>query len=560
MGFLAPTPTPYDPLEWAKKPLHERGKMVCAAWAMQGWGTPIAALMLYGFKIAGYIYAWTWFCGLSFGKETPIAEWWLNPLAFQKAIVWSMLFEVLGFGCGSGPLTGRYVPPIGGCLFWLRPGTTKLPLFPRLPVIGGHKRSFLDCGLYLALLVSCGRVSMAANPTAQDFVPIAVILPVLGLCDKTIFLCARSEHYWTTTVCFAFLGDKWLAGAMAVQLALWFWAGVSKLNHHFPTVACVMHSNNPFADFGFMRRMMYKDFPRDLNPSFIAHCMARFGTALEIGVPLAFVLTPSGTQPFVAIGLMLMLHFYITSNVPAGAPLEWNFMVVYAGFSLFFAHPDISFTMVGFHWVTAVLVIMLIVIPFVGNVAPAYVSFLLSMRYYAGNWAYSVWLLKGDSYKKLAKLKQAGPWVYDQLKIAGYPRAVAVGLLGRVMAFRMMHLHGRALPILVPQAIEGGDLGDYEWCDGELIAGIALGWNFGDGHLHDEQLLDALQKQCDFEAGEVRCIFVESQPLFGSSLHYRICDAKTGQMKEGHLPVSEFRTRQAWEAPNPKGAKLAVAE
>ena len=42
VGLLDPTPPPYDPLVWAKKPFAERARMVCEAWAMQGYGTPPA--------------------------------------------------------------------------------------------------------------------------------------------------------------------------------------------------------------------------------------------------------------------------------------------------------------------------------------------------------------------------------------------------------------------------------------------------------------------------------------------------------------------------------------
>jgi Transmembrane protein of unknown function (DUF3556) len=114
----------------------------------------------------------------------------------------------------------------------------------------------------------------------------------------------------------------------------------------------------------------------------------------------------------------------------------------------------------------------------------------------------------------------------------------------------MMHLHGRALPILVPKAIAKDlALEDYEWADGEIVAGHVLGWNFGDGHLHDEDLLSAIQEKCDFEEGELRCIFVESQPLFQSTLSYRIRDAKTGQLDEGKLQIADLRSRQPWQAP-----------
>ena len=91
--------------------------------------------------------------------------------------------------------------------------------------------------------------------------PIALLVPLIGLLDKTIFLALRAEHYWTTIVCFTFAGN-WIAGAKDVQLALWFFAGVSKLNHHFPSVVGVMVSNSPLTRFAWFRRSMYARFPQ----------------------------------------------------------------------------------------------------------------------------------------------------------------------------------------------------------------------------------------------------------------------------------------------------------
>jgi hypothetical protein len=139
---------------------------------------------------------------------------------------------------------------------------------------------------------------------------------------------------------------------------------------------------------------------------------------------------------------------------------------------------------------------------------PGRLSFLLAMRYYAGNWAASAWLFRGESHRKLERLTKSAPWVHDQLD-RFYDRATAIGLVGRVMAFRLMHLHGRCLPRLIPRAVPR--LEDDQYADGEVIAGLVLGWNFGDGHLHSEQLLEAVQAQCGFEPGELRCIFLVSQ-------------------------------------------------
>jgi hypothetical protein len=304
-----------------------------------------------------------------------------------------------------------------------------------------------------------------------------------------------------------------------------------------------MTSNGPFTGSRWLRRSLYRDYPGDLRPSRLATLMAYGGVLLEFAVPLAFLLTPTGTPPVLGIFLMLALHGFITSNVPLGVPLEWNLMVVYGGFALFWAHPDVPITALGSPAVASFLMVMLVGMPLFGNLFPERLSFLLSMRYYAGNWAYSVWLFRGDSHKKLEHLKASTRWAYDQLA-RFYDHSTSVGLISTVMGFRLMHLHGRALPILVPRAVDC--LEDYEWMDGELIAGLALGWNFGEGHLHQEQLLDAIQSQCGFEEGELRCIFVESQPLGRSTLAYRIADAKTGALERGHLAVHELRTRQPW--------------
>jgi hypothetical protein len=39
---------------------------------------------------------------------------------------------------------------------------------------------------------------------------------------------------------------------------------------------------------------------------------------------------------------------------------------------------------------------------------------------------------------------------------------------------------------------------------------------------------------------------VESQPIHIQALHYRIVDAKTGLLEEGHAQISELRARQPW--------------
>ena len=144
---------------------------------------------------------------------------------------------MLGFGCGMGPMNARFKPPLGGFLHFLRPGTTKLPLFPGLPVFGGIRRSWLDVALYAANQLFLLRALLAPEVTPALLLPSVVLIPLLGVTDKTLFLAARAEHYWVALVCLAVAHDGalWLSACKVVWCAIWFWAATSKLNHHFPS-------------------------------------------------------------------------------------------------------------------------------------------------------------------------------------------------------------------------------------------------------------------------------------------------------------------------------------
>ena len=66
---------------------------------------------------------------------------------------------------------------------------------------------------------------------------------------------------------------------------------------------------------------------------------------------------------------------------------------------------------------------------------------------------------------------------------------------------------------LAHRAMAGLDEDDYILTDGERICSTAIGWNFGDGHMHNEQLIAALQERCHFEPGEVRVVLIDAQPI-----------------------------------------------
>jgi hypothetical protein len=560
MALPTPALPPYDVRAWQRRPFAERLKMVCGAWAIQGYGTPWPIYIVYLLKVAFYVGMWCFFCSFSTGLGAPlrIASWWAEPEALQKAVLWSMMFESLGLGCGSGPLTGRYYPPLGGVLYFLRPGTTKMPLFPGLPILGGDRRTILDVALYLTHHVFLARALIAPALEPSLIVPTLILLPILGLADKTLFLSSRAEHYGSALVCCLFPGS-FLAGAKVVWVAVWLWAATSKLNGHFPSVVAVMQSNSPLTAVGSLRKRLYRSYPDDLRPSSLARAMAHGGTVLEYAFPITLLASGGGPVTPVALGVMLIFHIFITSSVPMGVPIEWNVIMVYGAFLLFGHHAEVSVLSIGSPLLWGYLAVACFLVQLVGNLFPAHVSFLCSMRYYAGNWAYSVWLFKGDSSTKLDRgLVKMAPRVQDQLA-KFYDEITNIAVLSKVMAFRAMHLHGRALQLLLPKAVGNIEaLDGYEYLDGEIVAGVVLGWNFGEGHLHDLQLLRAVQRQCGFEEGELRCIFVESQPFGRPRLAWTIADAATGVREKGEVGVAELEELQPWPAA-PAGVAAASA-
>ncbi len=548
MTTAAPDLPPYEPERILGAPFPERVRLVCRTWASQVNPNPPIVLILYWAKYV-FLYAGGWAFWVSFSAGYPgfFGDWAFTAVAFQKAVVWSIFYELAGFGCSSGPMNARFKPPIGGFLYFLRPGTTKLPLFPEAPVLGGIRRSWLDVGLYAATLLCLLRALVAPEVTPGLLLPVFFLVPLIGVMDKTLFLAARAEHYWVALTCLVFASgdDLWISACKAVWCGIWFWAATSKVNHHFPSVIMVMMNNGPFFP-SWLKKRLFTSYPDDLRPSRMAAVMAHTGTFTEYMIP--FVLLLSAGSPLVTgfmLFVMFCFHGFIASNNPSGMPIEWNILMVYGGIFLFGFHPEAGLTALGAMPLLVVfLLFWLVAVPCYGNFFPRHVSFLLSMRYYAGNWAYNIWLFKKGSLEKLRKLTRASGTMREQLETM-LPEPEMVDMAVTLsMAHRFMHLEGRPLLEALPRAVD--DIDDYEWSDGEVLCGGVIGWNFGDGHLNNEQLLAAVQEQCGFEEGELRVVMVESQPLFGRSMKWRIHDAATGLLEEGETEIGPMRAVQPW--------------
>jgi hypothetical protein len=285
-----------------------------------------------------------------------------------------------------------------------------------------------------------------------------------------------------------------------------------------------------------------------MRPSRLSAAIAHFGTVQEFTWPLLLLTVDNDVVRTIAIVGMILFHLNITSMFPLAVPLEWNLFMIFGLLFLFGHNGEVPLSSLDDPLLIALVAIMGIGLPIVGSMRPDKISFLPSMRYYAGNWSTTQWLFRkgsGAEEKLDTEIPKAARIIQVQVGEI-YDRELAEYLLNRGLAFRALHSHGRALNALLPHAAE--DVEDYDVREGELISNVVNGWNFGDAHFHHKQLLDAVQEICHFGPGDVRVVFLESEPTVRGRgrQRYEIYDAATGLVQSGSVAVEDMVNASPW--------------
>lgn len=544
MGFLKQEVPALDFEQWSKGTRVQKIRPMAVHWAEVGFGTPVALHLFYVLKILAYVAV----CALFTRGHA-----WTDLIVFQKVVLFTILFEVVGLGCGFGPLNNRFYPPMGSALYWLRPNTIRLPAWPnRVPLTAGDNREPADVALYGALLVVLG-FALVSSPGADGLLPawqswaVLGLLAAAGLRDKIIFLAARGEVYAPFVAAFLLGGADAVVAAKLVCLVIWLGAATSKLTRHFPFVIATMMSNSPVIRARALKRAFFEHFPDDLRPSRAARLLAHVSTAVEGLVPVVLFFSHGGWPTAVAASVMVVFHLGILSAIPMGVPLEWNVFMIFCVLFLFVGHADIGLADMTAPW-PAILFAVMAAVVIAGNLLPRKISFLPGMRYYAGNWDTTLWCLTPSAEAKIADgiVAIANMPAAQLEKFYGSKEAAQIPIyMG--YAFRGFNTHGKALFTLAHRAMNGHDEDGYSVTDGERICSMALGWNFGDGHLHNEQLIAALQRRCHFSPGEVRVVILDAQPIHRQTQRYRLVDAATGEFESGYVDVADMVVRQPWD-------------
>jgi uncharacterized membrane protein YkgB len=569
VGFVTPTLPDVDLEDFLRRPLMERIRIMTTKWADHGLGVPRMIHVLYIVKLV-FFYALGGVVIATATSHLPafwhVSAWWNQPIMYQKVILWTILLELIGLAGSWGPLAGKTKPMTGGYRFWAKVNTIRLRPWKAVPFTDGDRRTWFDVTVYLALIISVAVALVAPGvPTASLskvlpdntsglvspallIVPM-VLLVLIGLRDKTIFLAARGEQYLPALLFFTTLPfvDMIIAGKLLIG-TVWIWAGISKFGLHFTNVIPPMVSNSPTLPFTWLKRAHYRNFPHDLRPSHLSTFMAHGpGSFVEIVAPLALLLSPWPWLTFCAAAVMVCFHLFIISTFPLAVPVEWNVLFAYVTVFLFVGFPNWNGYAVwdmSSPWLTIALLIGLCFFPVLGNLRPDLVSFLPAMRQYAGNWASAVWTFTPGAEQKLNRVTRSAPNTVDQYINFGWDPVAAEVFTQQVTAWRAMHSQGRGLYSVLLKNLPDIDIRTVR--EGEMSCNTIIGFNFGDGHLHNEDLIRAIQSEAQFEPGEFVIAWVESQPIHKKTQEYKVIDAALGVIERGTWNVADLVEEQPW--------------
>ena len=568
MGFMTGSFPPVEPATFMDKPYQERLKTLTRHWAENGFGSPKVIMVMYLLKLVFFYAVGGVLVGTLTSNLNPLhpSSWFFEPVFYEKAVLWTVLLECLGFAGSWGPLAGHFKPMSGGVHYYARRGTIRLAPWPdKIPFTGGDERTTVDVLLYVALLlalvvslalpgVHVHGVDGALGTNAGLVAPAAIVAVIallvgLGLRDKVLFIAARSEQYLPALIFMAFFPfvDMIVAAKLLIVI-VWFGAGFSKCNRHFPNVLGPMVSNVPWLPSKAIKRLHYANFPEDLRPSKltyrIAHGPGMFG---ELVPPLVLLFSHNHTVTLLAAVFMIGYHLFIISTFPLAVPLEWNVLFMYLTAFLFLGYPNQSGYGLG-DMSTPLLIVTaagLLLFPVLGNLRPDLVSFLPSMRQYAGNWASAIWAMAPGAEAKLdERLVKGAPMQKAQLT-GIYGAEAAEVVMQQTLGWRAMHSQGRGLnSVMITQL--GDDVDTYTLREGEFACNAIIGFNFGDGHLHNHRLIEAIQARCRFAPGEFIVVWVESEPVGSGRQQYMVIDAAVGIVERGSWAVADAVAEQPW--------------
>ena len=571
MGFMQGDLPAVDPAKFGSMPTMERMKLLCQHWIDYGFGAPKIFHSFYLVKglfffIGGWLVIGLTTPGLPMGE---LSAWWGELIVLQKAMLWVVLWSATGYNESWGPLAFKFAPLTAAHRYWIRTGTLRLPPWPdKVPFTKGDERRPIDVALYVAMLgvlalgiLEPGEQTNAAYSDAGlvpawPFITFIILQLVLGLRDKVTFLASRPEQYSVVLLGFGALtataggAVDMIVVAKIAMFAVWWGAFLSKIGVHFTPTVQTMLTNAPLNKSKAFRRALYRNAPEDMMPSKLAFVFAHvLGTVVEFTLPLIILFSNNWTITVLATIGLIIFHLFIYSMFAVAMPQEWNlFFIFYTPFVFlgFFNGDGYALTDASSIWIVIGAAVLTLTGPLVGNFRPDKISFLISMRQYAGNWASAMMAFRingAESKLDNPNFVTSSPTQRHQLYTLFGPDVAEI-FLQKSAAFRLTQSQGRGQMSIMMNHLD--DLDNYQFREGEMMCTQFVGWQFGDGHLFNEFTIAAIQKRCNFAPGEWVTVWTESQPLHKKTLEYKVIDAALGVVERGYYTVADAVAQQPW--------------
>jgi hypothetical protein len=106
MGFTKPDLPDVDPDTFMEKPLMERMRILATDWVDNGFGSPRMVHAIYIAKLV-FFYALGGILVATLTSGLPVlhvSQWWNQPIVYEKAVLWTVLLELIGVAGSWGPV------------------------------------------------------------------------------------------------------------------------------------------------------------------------------------------------------------------------------------------------------------------------------------------------------------------------------------------------------------------------------------------------------------------------------------------------------------------------
>ncbi|CAE8637382.1 unnamed protein product [Polarella glacialis] len=445
----------------------------------------------------------------------------------RSFIVYNALHGVVGLGATTGLLGLRFkIAALGPLLHFSTPGTLCSPLFPELarrykpvPAVRGAP----DVVAYWLLVASLAWAVRAPELTMRELAPVYVLMALHLVTDFSILQAMRLEIYGYMVLCLGF--PDWQHGCQVVQLALWCWAGVSKMGPWWKYVLPFISKDGLYTVAmppGFLARLFWKDEGRYHEMTDFAVHLSYFGCLSEILFP-ALACAPVGSVAnAVGVGVMVVYHVLIAAAFAFASVQEWNYFSIVCNLYFF---GTIGFALPSSPCLLAFLAVVSVLVPLVGQVYPTVVPFLTAYRPYMGNWRFCWFICKRSALGKHNKLvtyadpfwKHQLGWFYSLLGKWGAQGEHMAPAGDHMLLSYLLHVPNfRAVVPMFERFLEdrGWTDDDVVWTHSEGWQNQVFGWSLGTGYLSARECVrEAMLDRCGFEEGEMFMLQVEPMSL-----------------------------------------------